>query len=186
LKRAGYSFDVVFPSVNESVHEAMSPRRAVMAVAMRKLEAVCAGAGEGVVVAADQAMEFEGKVVGKPGTAEAAVRLLMRLRGKEHRLLTALAVRDCRSGRIFKHLDAHRIRLRRFTRREAERYVEIDRPMDCAGGIKIESRGVLLVEKARGEDYTAIIGLPMMALSGILKKLGIDPLLDGRRGTKLL
>ncbi len=176
LKRAGYVFDVISPTVEESVSANLTPSRAVMTVAMRKLDAVCARVGEGIVVAGDQAVEFEERIWEKPLNPKEAVDLLMKFRGKEHKLLTAMVVRECPSGRTFRHLDVHRIKMRTYSRAEVCRYVEVDRPLDCAGGLKIESMGVLLVEKVRGDDYTAIIGLPMMALTSILRKMGINPL----------
>jgi MAF protein len=174
LRGAGIRFDVVAPDGDESLPRPMPPERAVMALARKKLAHAAARVREGIIIASDQAMEYRGGMVGKPGSEAAAVDLLMRLQGREHRLLTALAVKDHPRGRLATHLDVHVIRLRRLTRAEARRYVRLDRPLDCAGAIKIESRGVMLVRSARGEDYTAIIGLPMMALGRILSGMGVD------------
>jgi MAF protein len=174
LRNAGIRFEVIKPEVDESLPRPMPPERAVVAIARKKLAGAAARVRAGIIIASDQAMEFRGGMVGKPGSEAAAVDLLMKLSGREHRLLTSLVVKDHPRGRTMAHLDVHVIRLRRFSRAEARRYVRLDRPLDCAGAIKIESRGIMLIERARGEDYTAIIGLPMMALGRMLSKMGLD------------
>jgi septum formation protein len=174
LKRAGIAFDVVPPRCDESLPCRVAPEEAVLRIALRKMEDVAGRVENAVVIASDQTMEFEGEMVGKPGSQKRAVESLLRLAGKEHRLLTSLVVKETEGGHVYTHLDIHRIKLRNFTRNEARRYVRLDRPLDCAGAIKIESRGILLMEKAEGRDYTAVIGLPMMALAGILKKIGVE------------
>jgi len=174
LKRAGISFEVVSPIVDESLSEKLPPQEAVVKIAMKKMEDVAGREGEGIIIASDQVMELEGAMIGKPGSVSKAVETLLRMAGKEHRLLTSLVVSDYPGGSVYRHLDIHRIKLRNFSPEEAQRYVQLDRPLDCAGAIKIESRGIWLVEKAEGEDYTSIIGLPMMALAGILKKIGVE------------
>ena len=179
LRRAGIPFEVIKPECDESLPGNPAPEDAVVMIAEKKLEDVASRAGEAVIIASDQTMELEGRMIGKPGTVERAVDMLMELSGKEHRLLTSLVVRDGYGGGLHTHLDVHKIRLKKLTKKEALRYVQADRPLDCAGAIKIESRGMMLVEKLEGEDYTAIIGLPLIALSRILLDVGINPLLAG-------
>jgi MAF protein len=183
LRRAGLPFEVVRPAGDESVPAGLPPEKAVVEIALKKMEDVAGRVRGGIIIASDQVMALGRERVGKPGTAKKAVDLLLRLRGREHRLLTSLVVCDHPRGRVLRHLDIHRVTLRRFTRREAERYVRLDRPLDCAGAIRIESGGCLLVERAVGEDFTAIIGLPMMALAGMLRKLGVG-LFPGLPGTR--
>ena len=179
LRRAGIPFEVIKPRGDESLPGNPPPEDAVVLIAQKKLEDVASRAGEAVIIASDQTMELEGRMMGKPGSVERAVDMLMELSGKEHRLLTSLVVKDGHGGGLHTHLDVHKIRLKKLTKREALQYVQADRPLDCAGAIKIESRGMMLVEKMEGEDYTAIIGLPLIALSRILSDIGINPLLAG-------
>ncbi|MFH1434961.1 MAG: isochorismatase family protein [Pseudomonadota bacterium] len=179
LRRAGIPFEVIEPGGDESLPGNPAPEDAVVLIAQKKLEDVAPRAGEAVIIASDQAMELEGRMIGKPGTVVRAVDMLMELSGKEHRLLTSLVVRDGYGGGMHTHLDVHKIRLRKLSKKEALQYVQADRPLDCAGAIKIESRGMMLVEKLEGEDYTAIIGLPLIALARILLDVGVNPLLAG-------
>jgi len=175
LKQAGYDFDIVKPTIDERRIYSTNPSHTIMKRAMKKLESVCSGRTSGVVISADQGVDFNGKLIGKPATPEKALKTLMMIRGKEHKLITAVVVRNCATGKTLKHLDIHRIKMRNYSKKEAERYIEIDKPLNCAGAIKIESKGIYLIEKAKGNDYTAIIGLPMMKLIGFLKQFNIYP-----------
>jgi septum formation protein len=90
--------------------------------------------------------------------------------GKEHELITALAV--WQHGRLIAHTDVARLRLRTLGDDEIARYVAADHPLDCAGAYKLESRGIVLFDRIVAEDHTAITGLPLIALTTILRDLG--------------
>jgi len=177
LRQAGIPFEAIAPDADESVDPSVPCAEAVMIVARRKLASVAARAPDAIVIASDQVLEHEGRAVGKPGSAERAVETLLALAGREHRLLTSLVVKAAgEGGAVHEHLDVHRVTLRPLGREEARRYVLADDPVDCAGSIRIEARGILLVEKIEGGDQTAIVGLPMIALAALLRRCGLEPL----------
>ena len=173
MKRLGIPFRCVAPGVDEEGVKALGlgPRDLAERLAAAKAEAVARNEPGAIVIGSDQLVAFEGRVLGKPGTAERAVEQLMRLSGREHELITAIAVRH-RDRRIL-HTDVARLRLRNLGRDEVERYVEADRPLDCAGSYKIEERGIALFERIECDDHTAIVGLPLIALTTILRQLGV-------------
>ena len=87
-----------------------------------------------------------------------------------HRIATAVAVWD--EGRLSTHVDITTLTMRTLELSAIKRYVEADLPLDCAGSYKLESRGVTLFDRIDTADYTAIIGLPLMALTSMLRTIG--------------
>jgi septum formation protein len=85
-------------------------------------------------------------------------------------LITAVAL--CQAGRIERHTDVTVLRMRPLERSELERYVADDEPLDCAGAYKVESRGIALFESIESADQTAISGLPLIAVTGLLRRIG--------------
>jgi len=92
--------------------------------------------------------------------------------GRSHELITAMVVAV--GTRRFTHTDVTRLVMRRLSRNRIERYIAADRPLDCAGSYKIEARGIVLFERIESADFTAITGLPLLALSRILAELGFE------------
>jgi septum formation protein len=97
----------------------------------------------------------------------------MRLAGHEHELITGVCIVNARTGAYREHLDIHRLRLRALTESEALEYVRRDQPLDCAGSYKIEGLGISLMDRIQGDDFTAITGLPLMAVCRMLGELGL-------------
>ena len=173
LGRLGLPFECVAPDGVDERAIQLPPRELVVALARAKAEAVAAMRPDAVVIGSDQAPAIGDRVLHKPGTAARAVAQLEALAGREHELLTAVCVIDGPSGRRFEHLDVHRLRLRPLRKAEIEDYVARDQPLDCAGAYKIEQLGIALMERIDGEDATAIVGLPLIAVCRILVDLGL-------------
>ena len=112
------------------------------------------------------------EVFGKPGSAAAAIAQLERLQGREHSLITAVALRRGTTRRDF--VETTQLTMRQMSRADLERYVAVDDPLDCAGSYKVERAGIALFERIQGEDHTAIIGLPLMRLCAALREFGVD------------
>jgi septum formation protein len=174
LARLGLPFRCMAPEVDESAFGelASDPAELVRTLALAKAEAVAAGHPGAVVIGSDQLAAFEGQVLGKPGTTEKAVSQLLLLAGREHQLLTAVALADANGVEI--HLDVARLWVRSLTHLEATRYVETERPLDCAGSYKIEGLGIALFDRIECADQTAIIGLPLLAVCKMLRARGFN------------
>ncbi len=172
LERLGLPFETMAPGVDEEAFAATGagPRTIAESLAIAKAEAVAKGRHEAVVIGSDQVAALDGRALGKPGTEEAAVDQLMGMTGREHELITAMAV--AHRGTIRLHVDVTVLTMRTLSRDEIRRYVEADRPLDCCGSYRIETRGIALFEKVDSEDFTAIVGLPLIALTTILRDLG--------------
>ena len=173
LEQLRLPFEVVEPNVDEGEWKAVvtSPRALALKLATKKAEAVAQSHLGSIVIGGDQLVSFESEVLGKPGTADNAVEQLLRLCGKPHDLITAVVV--LHEGRLTTHVDETRLWMRAIDRESAERYVDVDRPLDCAGAYKIESLGIALFEKIESQDHTAITGLPLLAITRLLRERGI-------------
>ncbi len=172
LERLGLPFRSVAPGVDERAIESRGgdPLDLAERLARAKAEAVAAREPDAVVVGSDQLVVFEDHVLGKPGTAARAVEQLLAMAGREHQLITAVAVAD--GGKVEVKTNVARLRLRPLDEDEVARYVAADRPLDCAGSYKIESLGICLFDRIESSDQTAIIGLPLLTLCAMLRARG--------------
>jgi septum formation protein len=172
LARLGLPFLCVPPGVVESefLDLAHDPAELVRTLASAKAAAVAAQHPGAVVIGSDQLVAFEGQVLGKPGSVERAVSQLLALAGREHQLLTAVAIADTDGVEIY--LDVARLWVRPLTLQEARRYVDAEQPLDCAGSYKIEGLGITLFDRIESADQTAIIGLPLLAVCKLLRARG--------------
>jgi septum formation protein len=172
LNRLGLDFDCVSPGVDEDAYKSLclAPLALAETLAQAKAEAVFARYPIATVIGSDQLVSFDGQVLGKPGTPEKAVAQLLAMSDKDHQLITSLAVTDPSGTETF--TDITTLRIRPLSYDEAARYVAADAPLDCAGSYKIETLGITLFDRIDSQDHTAIIGLPLIAVSKMLRKRG--------------
>lgn len=178
LGRLGVPFEAVAPACHEENPDGLPPLELARELSIRKARAVSISSG--LVIGSDQVVDLDGEVLGKPGTAERAVDQLCRLAGREHRLITGVAVRDAADGRLEVDVDVHRLTMRALDRATLAAYVAHDQPLDCAGSYLLERRGIALFERIEADpdtaDDTAIIGLPLQKLCRLLRRFGYDVL----------
>ena len=174
LERLGVAFQCHDPAVDEgAVHGSTSnPRQLAQTLAAAKADAVSKQRDDAIVIGCDQVCALGREVFGKPGSAAAAIAQLERLQGREHSLITAVALRRGTTRRDF--VETTQLTMRQMSRADLERYVAVDDPLDCAGSYKVERAGIALFERIQGEDHTAIIGLPLMRLCAALREFGVD------------
>jgi septum formation protein len=179
LERLGIPFRVLAPNYVEAPDAGAGPMELALRHAAGKAAAVAAQHPAAVVIGSDQVAALGSEILSKPGSRERAIEQLSALAGRRHQLLTALVVR-C-GERQESHLERHELELEALTPAQIRAYVERDQPLDCAGSYKIEGLGVALMRAISGCDATAIEGLPLIALSRILRGFGLDPLLRGEQ-----
>jgi septum formation protein len=174
LERIAVPFRCRAPEFDESTWNAADfpPKVLAEKLAYAKAASLVAGEPSAAIIGCDQLVSFEGTVLGKPGTIERAVEQLSSLAGKTHELITAMVV--IHETRVHRHTDVSRLRMRPLSRASIERYLRADRPLDCAGSYKLESRGIVLFDRIETEDHTAITGLPLVALLSILTEIGFE------------
>ncbi len=173
MDRLGMKYEVASPSCGEDLAPGTHPREGTLALAERKARSVADAFASSLIIGSDQMAWLGGERLDKPGTFERAVEQLTRMQGRTHELWTAVALLDTREGGgLVSHVQRWTLTMRPLTREQAARYVRADDPLDCAGSYRFESRGMALFESAIGDDPTAISGLPMLALIGMLERAG--------------
>ena len=124
------------------------------------------------MIGSDQVAELDGRPIGKPGTAERAREQLAASSGRTLVFHTAVCVVDTRSGAVNAAIDRTEVVFRPLSADEIARYVERENPIDAAGSFKAEGAGIALFERIESTDPTALIGLPLIALSRLLRGAG--------------
>ena len=185
LERLSIPFSVVPPDVDESRLAGESPDALVRRLSEEKARAVGARVGTGLVIGSDQVALLDGTVLGKPGNHANNVAQLTMASGRWLEFRTGVAVLDAASGRIRIDVVPFAVRFRSLTAGDVEAYVSRERAYECAGGFRAERLGCALFERLRGDDPTALQGLPMIRLCEMLRSAGLDVLHapgDGRAG----
>jgi septum formation protein len=145
---------------------------AVARLALDKARAVAAQVGEGIVLAADTVVALDGDPLGKPVGADDARAMLQRLRGREHEVITGVAVVDARSGRAERVAVASRVRMGHYSDAEIDAYVAGGEPLDKAGAYAIQGQGGALVAGLEG-SFSNVVGLPLAETARLLAAFGV-------------
>ena len=171
LRRLQLPFSCQAPEIDESPLAGESPEELVMRLSVEKATAVSNDFAEAAIIGSDQVCACQGLVLGKPNTVERAIEQLQSFSDKCVDFFTGLCVL-APGGQVLTHLDQTTVHFRTLQRAEIERYVAFEKPLDCAGGFKVEALGIGLFEAVESKDPTALIGLPLIQLSAFLRQLG--------------
>lgn len=179
LSRLGLDFSVARPDTDETPLPGEAPEALAVRLAAAKAEAVLsrtardgdAALANAWAIGSDQVAELDGRPLGKPGSVENAIAQLTAMSGQSVRFLTALCLAGP-DGRRFEALDVTVVRFRTLAPDEIARYVERERPLDCAGSFKSEGLGIALFDAIDTQDPTALIGLPLIATARRLREAG--------------
>jgi septum formation protein len=179
LTMLGLRFEVLPADIDESYRAGEWPSAHARRLAEEKALRVAATRPEAVVVGSDTVVVLDDEVLGKPRDADEAVRMLMRLQGREHRVETGIAVVGpagpagevghspvLRSG-----VEGVDVRFRAFGEGTARQYVATGEPLDKAGAYGIQGHGATLVERIDG-DFFAVMGLPIVRMMALLEEIG--------------
>lgn len=170
LERLRLPFHISRPEVDETPAPEETPPALAQRLARTKAAAISALQPEAWVIGSDQVAALDTQPLGKPGTRENALAQLGAMSGREIRFHTALCV--VRGDACFEAMDTTTVRFRTLQADEIERYVDAEQPLDCAGSFKSEGLGISLFEGIDSQDPTALIGLPLIALSKMLREAG--------------
>ena len=175
LETLSYVFETDVPNVDEAPQQEEIPFDLVTRLAREKAQVIAQRHPQAVVIGADQVAAVGVATLGKPLTVKRAIEQLTTLSGQCAEFLSAICVVEP-GGRTHSHVEPTRVTFRRLAIDEIEQYVALDQPLDCAGGIRTEGLGFHLIEQVESMDPSAVIGLPLIALSKILRTIGINPL----------
>jgi septum formation protein len=173
LERLGLSFETWSPEVDETPLGGEAPARTAVRLARSKADAARARWPHALVIGSDQVADLEGAPIGKPGTREAAREQLRRCSGKTVLFHTAVCLLGP-SARAHERLVTTPVTFRRLADAQIERYLDREDALDCAGSAKSEGLGIALLARVGGDDPTALVGLPLIALAEMLRAEGIE------------
>jgi septum formation protein len=184
LRTLGLEFQQISPDVDESPRKGEPPGDLALRLAQDKARYLAQRYPGAVVIGSDQVGSCERRRLRKPGTQANAIQSLQQCSGKLATFYTALALaRSAPNGEIeiTGGISVTELKFRTLNAEQIEYYVQQDMPTDAAGAFKAEGLGISLFDYVRAEDPSALIGLPLIALTTYLKDFGIDPL-TGRVG----
>lgn len=181
LSRLRLPFEVVSPDIDETALPGETPERTALRLAEAKAEAVAARITGALVIGSDQVATLDGEQIGKPGNHARALAQLQKMRGRETVFHTALCLLDGRSGssvRVQTQNVQTQVRFRHLPDAELDAYLRIEQPYDCAGSAKNEGLGIALLEQISSDDPSALTGLPLIALTTMLRAAGMPFFLE--------
>jgi septum formation protein len=173
LSRLGMTFQTESPDVDETPKPGELPSELAKRLALAKAREVAARFPNAVVIGSDQVADLHGEPLGKPGNHDRAVAQLQRMRGTTVVFQTAVAVACHDTG--FEQVDLASVRVvfRQLGDEQIERYLQAEKPYDCAGSAKSEGLGIALLERIDNDDPTALIGLPLIRTCHLLRAAGV-------------
>lgn len=171
LTQIGVSFSVQVPAIDETPLAGEAPPAYVQRMAEEKARAVLAQQTDDVcVLAADTSVIVDGLILGKPADAADAKAMLLRLSGREHQVLSAIAVAD--QSRLNSHVVSCKVTFRTLTDAEIDAYWLTGEPRDKAGSYAIQGLGAVFVQAIHG-SYSAVVGLPLAETAALLGEFAI-------------
>ncbi len=174
LERLTLPFQTHAPAIDESRRRDETAGQLVQRLARDKAAAVAEHyAGHRIITGDQVAVAPDGEILGKPGNRENAIKQLGRFSGRHVSLPTSLGLYNSATGAWHETREDFVVRFRRLDTTAIERYLDREEPFDCAGSFRAEGLGITLFERFEGRDPHALIGLPLMALTDMLRAEGI-------------
>lgn len=173
LSRLHLPFIVVSPSVDETPLTGEAPEQTALRLAIEKARHIAQSHPDALIIGADQVATVNGIQLGKAGNHANALAQLQMMRGQTVLFHSALCVFDASTGTFEAQDVVTRATMRNLSDIELSNYLHIEQPYDCAGSAKVEALGITLLEKVESDDPTALIGLPLIALTNMLRAAGV-------------
>ncbi|MGB2706225.1 MAG: Maf family protein [Candidatus Omnitrophota bacterium] len=173
LKECGIPHRVIISNVREKMDRKRGAKFNVLYNARLKAQRIADKYKEGFVIGADTVVLSGKRLIGKPKTKRQAKSILKAFSGKTLLVYTGLSVIDAKRGKSVSALDVSKVRVKRLSRKQIDKFLKIAGPHDKAGGFSIEGPGALIFDNIEGSFYN-VLGLPMMKLNGLFEKLGVD------------
>ncbi len=173
LRQIGVHFSVAPADVDENIMPGEAAETYATRVARDKARIAAARVHAGIVIAADTIVVLDNEILGKPADSEDAARMLKKLSGRVHRVITAVVLKDAGTGRELVKSATTKVWFRKLSTVDIASYVESGEPLDKAGAYGIQERGALLVDRIEG-CYFNVVGLPLSILGELLKEMGFN------------
>jgi septum formation protein len=180
LARLRLPFDCEAPDVDETPDPGEAPAALAVRLAAAKAHEVARRRPGDWVIGSDQVAELDGLPIGKPLSHERAVAQLRAASGRDMRFHTAVHLVGGPQRVDLARLVTVHVRFRVLSEADIERYLRLEEPYDCAGSAKSEGLGITLLERLQTDDPTALVGLPLIATTDLLREAGLDVLAAAR------
>ncbi len=174
LTRLGIPFTTASPDVDETALSGEAPQDLVVRLAQAKARAVAAAHPDALIIGSDQVACNDGKILGKPGNRDNALRQLSEASGRRISFYTGLCLLNAETGRSQVICEPFHVHFRVLEPSQIERYLDAEEPYNCAGSFKSEGLGIALFERMEGDDPNSLIGLPLIRLVSMLQEEGIS------------
>ncbi|OGO59358.1 MAG: septum formation protein Maf [Chloroflexi bacterium RBG_19FT_COMBO_47_15] len=172
LEKIGLKFEVESSNYEEDIYPGLQPHDVAQKISLKKAEIVASKHKNVVIIAADTFIVFDGQILGKPSTVNESRKMLQKLNGKSHSVITGFSVIDTAKNKTLSRSVETIVFLKKLTPSEIDTYVKSKEPLDKAGGYAIQGLGAVIVDRIEG-DYLNVVGLPLSALTEALKEFGI-------------
>ena len=166
--RLGLEFESASPDTDESPITGETPAATAMRLAIAKAQSLKKRFQDALVIGADQVADQNGIAIGKPGTRKRSFEQLQQMRGQTLVFHSAIALLNTATDRIQSRIVATTVQFRELSNQEIENYLDREHALDCAGSAKSEGLGIALMASMLSDDPTALIGLPLIALTDML------------------
>ncbi len=177
LKQLEIPFVVSSPLYVEELDQGVAPELLVKHLSYRKAESLSRHFPDALIIGADQVfVDPRNRILGKPAGRDEAILQLQAMIGQKHTFYTGVTVFDSTSGEAASDYSEFSVVLRELTDEQIESYINREKPFDCAGSFRVEGLGIALMEKMEGDDYNSLIGLPLIKLTSLLERFGIEVL----------
>jgi septum formation protein len=177
LARLNLPFEAIAPHIDETPLPSEAPAATALRLAKEKAKAVAAQAPGALVIGSDQVATLDGEQIGKPGSHAAALAQLQKMRGRQVVFHTALCLWDARAADPEGAAQLEDVQVtvtfRDLPDAELDAYLRIEQPYDCAGSAKNEGLGIAILERIDNADPTALTGMPLIALTTMLRRAGV-------------
>lgn len=177
LERLGLAFVSASPDIDETRRESETAATLSLRLAETKARALADFYPDHLIIGSDQVATLpDGSILGKPGDHRQACAQLARCSGKRVRFVTGLALLDTGSAHMNSLTEPFDVYFRDLTTTEIDHYLLTETPYDCAGSFRMEGLGIALFSRLEGRDPNSLIGLPLIALTDLLRQRGLNPL----------
>lgn len=177
LSRLHLPFDVMVPDIDETPTANEAPDATALRLAQEKATVIGLRSPNSLVIGSDQVATLDGEQIGKPGTHANALKQLQKMRGRKVVFHTALCLFDSRVDLTSPQIQLENIQtfvtFRDLPDADLDAYLRIEQPYDCAGSAKNEGLGIAIIERIESSDPTALTGLPLIALTTMLRRAGL-------------
>lgn len=172
LEKTRLLFSIEGSDYEEDMSLPLTPHELVKFLSLEKAKSVAKNHADALIIAADTIVAFEGKVLGKPHTREAAKEMLLMLNGKRNSIITGVAIIDTTTSKIESFSDEVDIYLKQLTESEIDNYIKSGEPLDKAGAYAIQGLGSVFIKKIDGDFFSAM-GLPIEKIAEVIKGFGV-------------